>query len=369
MTRVAVVGAAGFIGKNLMLFFDGTSEHTVFGVDRSTDLAAFFSANTPIDVIIHLAGVNCASDPGAFDNNAGYLREVIAAAQSSNQQPCVIYASSTQAVLDNPYGRSKRAAEELLRETCHAGARAIALRVPNIFGKFGRANYNSVVATFCAQVVSGTPLTVHDPASPLSLYYIDDLCEFIIKQIDNLPPVGTFKVVEIDDVYETTVGEVAETLTAIAEDFKEHRSALCDTGLNDKLRSTLASYFPKNFSIPLTVHEDARGQFLEVMRSDVGQFSVLTSKPGVVRGLHYHHSKFESFLVLQGTAEFITWSQDGAPVTERVAAEERRAIMTQPGLVHAIKNVGEDELIVWVWANENFDPARPDTYTVGVAEV
>jgi UDP-2-acetamido-2,6-beta-L-arabino-hexul-4-ose reductase len=368
MTRIAVIGAAGFIGKNLMLFIQGTSDHLVFGVDRSTDLAAFFIANQ-IDVIIHLAGVNRSSGLDAFDDNAGYLRDVLAAAEASNQNPCVIYASSTQAALDNLYGRSKRAAEELLRETSQSGGRSIVLRLPNIFGKFARPNYNSVVATFCTQLVAGTPLTIHDPASPLSLYYIDDLCALIIKLIDDLPTSRTFNVVEIDEIYETTVGEVAEMLTAFDKDIRMHRSAPCATSLADKLQSTLASYFPANYSIPLAIHEDARGQFFEVMRSDVGQFSVLTSKPGVVRGLHFHHSKFESFLVLKGIAEFIAWTPDGAPVTERVTAEERRAIMTQPGLVHAIKNVGEDELIVWVWANENFDPAKPDTYAVGVAQV
>jgi UDP-2-acetamido-2,6-beta-L-arabino-hexul-4-ose reductase len=367
MKQIAVTGPAGFIGKNLMLFIKGATVHRAVGIDRSTDLTKFFAANE-IDVIVHLAGVNRSSDLDAFSDNASYLREVLIAAESCNQHPCVIYASSTQAVQDNLYGSSKRAAEEILREYSNQGGRGIVLRLPNIFGKFSRPNYNSVVATFCTQLVQGTPLTIHDPASPLSLYYIDDLCTLIIKLIDDLPADATFKVVEIDDVYETTVGEVAETLRAIDKDFRFLSVSRCASSLADRLRSTLASYFPANYTIPLTIHEDVRGQFFEVMRSDIGQFSVLTSKPGVVRGLHYHHSKFESFLVLQGIAEFITWTPDGTPMSELITAEERRAIMTQPGLVHAIKNVGEDELIVWVWANENFDPAMPDTYAVGVVQ-
>lgn len=367
MTQIVVTGAAGFIGKNLMLFIKGSTVHPVFGVDRSTDLTKFFAENK-IDVIVHLAGVNRSSSRDAFSDNASYLREVLEAAESCNKHPCIIYASSTQAALENLYGSSKLATEELLREYSKLGGRAIILRLPNIFGKFARPNYNSVVATFCTQLVLGIPLTIHDPASPLSLYYIDDLCKRIIKLIDDLPADATFNVVEIDDVYETTVGEVADTLIAIDKDFRMHRNSRCASGLADKLRSTLASYFPANFTIPLTIHEDLRGQFFEVMRSDIGQFSVLTSKPGVVRGLHYHHSKFESFLVLQGVAEFTTWTPDGRAISELIKALERRVIMTQPGLVHAIKNVGDDELIVWVWANENFNPAMPDTYEVGEAQ-
>jgi UDP-2-acetamido-2,6-beta-L-arabino-hexul-4-ose reductase len=362
--RIVVTGGDGFIGQNLRLRLRELGHADVLSVTRGTSDAALRAAMAKADFVFHLAGVNRPKDVGDFDEgNRGLTATICAALRVSGRKVPLVYSSSTQATLDNPYGRSKRAAEiELERYAASTGSRVFVLRLTNVFGKWCRPNYNSVVATFCHNLVHGLPITVNDPDAPLFLLYVDDAVERMIRLLD--PAEASPGFVDVGPRYQTTVGEVA----AILQTFVENRRTLVipavGTGLTRALYATYLSYLPaSDFAYGLRRHAEPRGVFVEVLKTpDCGQFSYFTAPPGVTRGEHYHHSKTEKFLVVKGTARFrfrhIITNETFELVIEGDAA---RIVETVPGWAHNITNIGSDEIVVMLWANEVYDPRHPDT--------
>ena len=362
--HVAITGSDGFIGKNLAIRLQERGGYKVSFITRNTTEAERRSHWLAIDVLVHLAGVNRPLDPAEFESgNAGFTTQIATELLATGRAIPVIFTSSTQAALENSYGRSKAMAEQGLRVYGEAtGAEVSILRLTNVFGKWARPNYNSAVATFCHSIARGEPITVHDPAAPIRLVYVDDVVDAIETLL--LQREGGVREVPVTPVYDTTVGELADTLRMFAAGRQTREFGAVGQGLTRALYATYVSYLPPSgFSYQLQQHSDPRGSFAEVLRTpDAGQFSFFTAHPGVTRGGHYHHSKTEKFLVVQGRARFgfrqvVTGEQHELLVEGR----EARVVETVPGWVHDITNVGDDELVVLLWANEAFDPARPDT--------
>jgi UDP-2-acetamido-2,6-beta-L-arabino-hexul-4-ose reductase len=367
--RVVITGADGFIGKHLVLRLHERGEHQVSAITRDTSDHARQVAWADADVVVHLAGVNRPPDPSGFElGNAAFTKTLVDELTLMGRPVPVVFSSSSQAALDNPYGRSKAAAEEALAQYgATTGAAVAVLRLTNVFGKWARPNYNSAVATFCHNIARGQPISIHDPSAPLRLLYVDD----VIDAIEALLPQrdGGVREVPVGPVYETTVGAVADTLKKFAEGRQTREFGAVGSGLTRALYATYVSFLPpQSFSYALQLHMDSRGSFAEMLRTpSAGQFSFFTAHPGVTRGGHYHHSKTEKFLVVHGKARFgFRQVLTGERHEILVDGVETRVVETVPGWAHDITNVGEDQLIVLLWANEAFDPARPDTIAAEV---
>ena len=288
-------------------------------------------------------------------------------ARAGNKAP-VVYASSTQALADNPYGRSKLAAERVLfRHGETIGAPVTVFRLTNVFGKWARPDYNSAVATFCHRIANGGEIAVRDARAPLALVYIDDVVAAFARLIEEAPGRSGFG--EVQPVYSTTVGEVADLVRSFAESRATLISPPCGSGLVRALYSTYLSYLPlAEFEYRVPIHGDPRGAFVEMLKTpDTGQFSYFTAHPGVTRGDHYHHTKAEKFLVIAGKAHFgFRHIITGETHEIVVQGGEGRIVETIPGWTHNVTNVGGEQLIVMLWANEIFDRARPDTIAMKV---
>ena len=374
--RVLITGANGFVGRNLHLRLQERKDVEVvfFTRDQSTEQLPELLAG--VDFVFHLAGVNRPQDPQEFaSGNAELTRALCQAitnlAQSAGRLISILYTSSAQAALDTPYGRSKRDAEEVLAQTGRNSLIPVhVFRLPNVFGKWCRPNYNSAIATFCHNIARDLPIQINDPQAILNLVYIDDLIDQFLEILDGAS--GTAAVstdadgfVQLKRAYTTTVGEVAQLIRA----FRDSRGSLMTervgTGLVRALYATYVSYLPVDaFAYDLTPHADQRGVFVEMLRTpDCGQFSYFTARPGITRGQHYHHSKTEKFLVIQGEALFrFRHMQNGQIHAVKTTGKKPQIVETVPGWTHDITNTGTDDLIVMLWANEVFDPVRPDTY-------
>lgn len=364
--RVLVTGSNGFVGKNLLLSLHERGIEVLRFV-RGDSIADLEAKVGQADFIFHLAGVNRPKEEAEFDvGNTDLTRALCVAVERSGRAIPVLYTSSSQAESDNAYGRSKLAAEQALRAL---SGRVYIFRLPNVFGKWCRPDYNSAVATFCHNIAHDLPIRVNDPDARLRLVYIDDLVATFLAILDMAPVPGLFE--EITPVYDTTVGEVAEHIRK----FKESRSTLVTeavgTGLLRALYSTYITYFePAQFAYPLVKHEDPRGTFVEMLKTyDSGQFSYFTAHPGITRGGHYHHTKTEKFLVIKGTARFGFRHMDSGITHEYCTSYAvPEVVETIPGWTHDITNIGDDEMIVMLWANELFDRANPDTVASKVKE-
>jgi UDP-2-acetamido-2,6-beta-L-arabino-hexul-4-ose reductase len=366
--RLLITGSDGFIGQNLLLALEPRLDAVVHRFTRRDDPSKLYDLVADVDVIIHLAGVNRTDDPANFTSgNLGVSALLAEAVLASGRAIPLIYASSTQAAIKNPYGLSKRAAEDVLRKAGAQGGFPVYLfRLPNVFGKWARPNYNSAVATFCYNIARDLPITIHDPTAPLLLAYIDDVIAAFLAIADGAEPTvdadGFAKVVP---EYSTTVGALADAIHR----FRMMRETIVTdhvgTGLSRALYATYVSYLPPtSFRYPLAMHSDPRGTFVEMLRTpDCGQFSYFTAHPGVTRGGHYHHSKTEKFLVISGTARFRFRHMVSGETYELITQGSTAEIVdTVPGWTHDITNIGDTELLVMLWANELFDPARPDTF-------
>lgn len=373
MSTVLITGAEGFIGRNLQFRLAELKRFDVIALGRGHDAAALDDAAARANFVFHLAGVNRPQDPADFaTGNAGFTEALCTALERADHKAPVIYTSSTQAEADNPYGASKRAAEDaLLRHAERTGATSHLFRLPNVFGKWARPNYNSAVATFCHNIAHGQPIVVHDPAARLRLVYVDDVIDSFLALLDEVPAVSGFR--ELPVVYDTTVGEVAE----IIRSFPASRDTLVTppvgTGLIRALYATYLTYLdPAAFVYDVPVHgrDDPRGIFVEMMKTpDAGQFSYFIAHPGVTRGDHYHHTKTEKFLVIQGRAHFGFRHIDTGATHELITeGGEGRIVETIPGWTHNVTNIGENDLICMLWANEIFDRQRPDTTWMKVSE-
>ncbi|QDW39786.1 capsular polysaccharide biosynthesis protein CapF [Bradyrhizobium sp. KBS0727] len=369
--RILITGVDGFIGANLRLRLGEAGYRDIVGITRSStreDLAAGLAS---ADFVFHLAGVNRPKTADEFvAGNRDFTEQLCQALRSAGRRTPAVFSSSTQAALDNPYGRSKRAAEEiLLRYGRESGAPVFVFRLTNVFGKWARPDYNSAIATFCHNVARGLPIRVDDPAARLGLVYIDDVVDAFIRCLTSPGPVAGQ--IEAGPVYETTVGEVADIIRSFLAIRSTLMSPPVGVGLARALYATYVSHLPVTaFAYQVPQYVDPRGAFAEVLKTpDCGQFSYFTAHPGVTRGEHYHHSKSEKFVVIRGTAKFRFRQIETGEFHEIVVrGGEGYVVETIPGWAHDITNTGGDELIVMLWANEIFDRARPDTIAKKVVE-
>jgi UDP-2-acetamido-2,6-beta-L-arabino-hexul-4-ose reductase len=370
--RVLITGANGFVGKNLRLHLAERKDVHVTCFTREDDPAQLQTLLQEVDFVFHLAGVNRPQDPkefvtGNLDLTQALSQALSAEAERSGRKVPVIYTSSTQADRDNPYGQSKRGAEAALQAVALSRQIPVHLfRLPNVFGKWCLPNYNSAVATFCHNIARGLPIQVNDVNAQVTLVYVDDVIERFVQLMDGADPVvdvSGFSVVTPQ--YTTTVGGLARQI----QTFRDSRDTLMidrvGTGLTRALYATYVSYLPVDaFAYSVPQYGDPRGVFVEMLKTaDSGQFSFFTAHAGITRGGHYHHTKTEKFLVIKGQARFKFRHMQTGETHELVTAGDKPEIVeTVPGWTHDITNIGQDEMIVMLWANEVFDRARPDTF-------
>ncbi len=361
--KIVVTGANGFIGKNLCINLLECGQYDVLKVYHETPEEVLLSYLSQADFIFHLAGINRPQNPSQFvEGNVDLTRIIVDALKKFDRNVPIAFSSSTQATQDNLYGQSKLAAEEVIQNySASTGSLHYIYRLPNVFGKWCKPNYNSFIATFCNNVMKGSEISIHNPTEPVRLVYIDDVCASFLEILEGKIKPG-FNKVPVD--FTSTVGEVAN----IIQSFKVSRSTLImepvGLGLTRALYSTYLSYtHPKNFSYNIESNTDERGVFCEMLKTrNSGQFSFFTAHPGVTRGGHYHHTKTEKFLVIKGVAKF---GFRHIMTDERYSIETTgdcpEIVETVPGWSHDISNIGTDDLVVMLWANEIFNPDKPDT--------
>ena len=366
--KVLITGANGFVAKNLIVRLSELDGLETVAYTRQTPEQQLPEMVADIDAVVHLAGVNRPPSAEEFiSGNTGLTQSLCKALLECGRQVPVIFSSSTQAALDNPYGKSKLAAEQALRDyAAQSGASVYVYRLPNVFGKWCKPNYNSAVATFCHNTVNGLPIQINDSNAALSLVYVDDVVDEFIRVLQQQPLVDATEFCAVPIQYQTTVGELAQQLNA----FRDSRTTLISekvgVGLVRALYSTYMSYLtPDAFAYDVPKFGDPRGVFVEMLKTkDSGQFSYFTAHPGITRGGHYHHTKTEKFLVIKGQARFgfrhILTDETYALFT---SGDQPQIVETIPGWSHDITNVGEEEMVVMLWANEIFDRDRPDTIT------
>lgn len=362
--KLLVTGADGFVGKNLLLALKPRTDIEVLATTRESSDEDLKKLAEKADCVVHLAATIRPTEGESFAENLSAADKLIAAL--GDRKTPVIYTSSTMINSGNEYGNSKRAAEDAL--TAYGkNAPAYIYRLPNIFGKLTRPNYNSAVGTFCHNIANDLAITVNDPVAKLTLVYIDDVIESFLAAIDGKLQPGF---VDVAPQYQTTVGEVAETI----QSFKECREGnlligRVGTGLTRALYATYVSFLPpEKFAYTVKEYTDPRGKFVEMLKTpDCGQFSYFTAHPGITRGGHYHHTKTEKFLVMSGKARFAFRHMLTGERFELITSGKKAEIVeTIPGWTHDITNIGDNEMVVMLWANEIFDRNRPDTYEEAV---
>lgn len=368
--KILVTGSDGFIGKNLIAELHNRGGHEIMEYDLCTSPEKLQEYTAQCDFVFHLAGVNRPKDPKEFmEGNFGLTSNLLRLLEEQHNMAPVMISSSIQAELQNPYGESKKAGEDLvLQYSQRTGAKVLVYRFPNVFGKWCRPNYNSVVATFCHNIAYGLPIRVNDPNTGLTLVYIDDVVEELIRALGgkenrngNYCTVSTF--------YRIKLGAIAELVQSFRDSRKNFSVPDLADAFTKKLYSTYLSYLPKDgFGYPLEMHTDARGSFTEFIRTpDRGQFSVNISHPGIIKGQHWHHTKNEKFLVVSGKGLIEFRRIDSEEVINyHVNGEKLQVIDIPTGYTHNIINEGDTDLVTVMWANEPFDPEHPDTYALKV---
>jgi UDP-2-acetamido-2,6-beta-L-arabino-hexul-4-ose reductase len=369
--KILVTGAKGFVGKNLIAELKNRGFYDIFEFTRESDPSVLENYSKKCDFVFHLAGVNRPKDEGEFmEGNyelTSYLLELLK--QNNNKAP-VLITSSIQAENDNPYGRSKKAGEELLfKHNFETDARVYVYRLPNLFGKWSRPNYNTVVATYCHNIARDLDVKINNRDAELNLCYIDDVLEEFMKALEGNPTIQDDDFCVVPITHNIKLGELAKVIKS----FKESRSNLSIPNMEDeltkKLYSTYLSFLPQDqFSYDLKMNCDHRGSFTEFIRTpERGQISVNVSKPGITKGNHWHHTKNEKFLVVSGEGLIRFRKIDSEEIVEyRVTGEKLQVVDIPTGYTHSIVNVGESDLVTVMWANECFDPEKPDTYFVEV---
>lgn len=362
--RVLITGSNGFIGKNLAIRLGEMEGYKVIEFDRENSMADLRECVAQADAIVHLAGVNRPKDPDEFiKGNADLTARLCEFVENEGRNIPLVISSSIQAGLANPYGESKRDAElAAVRLVERTGNSVTIYRLPNVFGKWCRPNYNSVVATFCHNVANDLPIQVNDSAVELSLVYVDDVVTEFISTLRNMGP--GLQQGRVAPIYRIGLGELAHQVKAFSNSRSSLISERVGAGFVRALYATYVSYLrPPKFTYDLPQYGDDRGVFVEILKTqDSGQFSFFTAHPGVTRGGHYHHTKTEKFLVIKGTARFkfrhIVTDESCEVVS---SGNKPQVVETIPGWTHDITNIGQDEMLVMLWANEIFDREQPDT--------
>ena len=377
--NILITGAGGFVGKNLVEALKnirdgkdrtrpGLKIGQILRCTRQTTEAELKEYCAEADFVFHLAGVNRPKNPEEFMEGNRDFTETLLGVLELSGNPCpVMLSSSTQAALDNPYGESKRAGEALMRDYgARTGAKTLIYRFPNVFGKWCRPNYNSAVATFCHNRANDLPIQVNDRSTRLTLVYIDDVVQELLDALEGKEHrEGEFCCVPV--THSATLGEIVDLI----ESFRAQPETLLmpeipNGSFAKKLYSTFLSYLPKEkVAFPLKMNCDARGSFTELLKTaGCGQFSVNVSKPGITKGQHWHHTKWEFFIVVAGRALIQERKIGTDEILEfEVSGEQIEAVHMLPGYTHNIINLSETEnLVTLMWANEQFDPDHPDTF-------
>ncbi len=362
--RVLITGSNGFIGKNLAVRLRELDGYEVIGFDRKNSLEDIDAKVAGVDAVVHLAGVNRPHDVREFtEGNAELTAWLCESIIRAGRHIPLFVASSIQAEMSNPYGESKRVAELAAMNLANGtGNPVIIYRLPNVFGKWCRPNYNSVVATFCHNMANDLPIQIHDPSAQLRMVYVDDVVAAFVEALGS--PQAGLHWGEVNPVHAITLGDLAAQIGA----FRNCRDSLViervGAGLVRALYATYVSYLPPaKFAYDLPRYGDERGVFVEMLKTmDSGQFSFFTAHPGVTRGGHYHHTKTEKFLVIKGSARFgFRNIVTGERYEIYTKGDHSQVVETVPGWTHDITNVGIDEMVVMLWANEIFDRSKPDT--------
>lgn len=365
--KVLVTGSKGFIGRNLVAELKQREDVEVLAMDIDTPEKMLDEYCRNCDFVFNLAGVNRPENTEDFmTGNFGFASKLVETLKKYGNTCPIMNSSSIQATLENFYGKSKKAGEDMLfaygKET---GAEVYIYRFPNVFGKWCRPNYNSVVATFCHNIANGLPIQVNDRNTVLQLVYINDVLEELLQALDRHPHVNSDGYCYVPTVHEVTLGELVNLLYS----FRESRSNLMvpdmtENSFEKKLYSTYLSYLPKDqFAYPLTMHEDERGSFTEILKSaERGQVSINISKPGITKGNHWHHTKNEKFIVVNGKGliRFRKYGSDEI-IEYHVSGEKLEVVDIPTGYTHSIVNEGDTDLVTLMWCNECFNPGKPDT--------
>ena len=373
-TPILITGAGGFVGRNLVatLHAMGCKDLLLFEKDDTVETLADYCRRAAF--VVHLAGINRPKDPSEFySGNAGLTDTMLRLlAEAGNRAP-VLVTSSIQAALDNDYGKSKKQAEDAIFAHGQAtGAPVYVFRMEGVFGKWCRPNYNSVVATFCHNIARELPIEVRDPAYELPLVYIDDVVSCILDaMLEGKVQRDAEGYCRIHPVHRVTLGHLAELIEGFAQARKGSLAVPCvaPDSFEKKLYSTFLSYLPTDqFAYDLTMHCDDRGSFTEALRTpERGQVSVNISRPGIVKGNHWHHTKNEKFLVVQGEGVIRFRRIDSDEViTYHVSGKKLQVVDIPCGYTHNIENVGSEGMVTVMWANECFDPDHPDTFYLPV---
>lgn len=369
--RVLVTGANGFIGKNFVVRLGELPGFTVSTFVRGDDVAALPELVAKADSVVHLAGENRPQDENAFTEvNVGLTDTICNAIRAefvqTGRRLSLLFASSTQAEIDNAYGQSKLAAEKSVQALAtDIGCSVVLFRLPGVFGKWSRPQYNSVVATFCHNIARGIPIHVNDPTVSLRLVYIDDVVDSFLDTL-TLPSPGISNGL-VQPEYIVSIGQLADQIKAFNGcRGKGLQTERVGAGFIRALYATYLSFLPtKDFTYKVPKYQDPRGRFVEILKTpDSGQFSYFTALPGITRGGHYHHTKSEKFVVMKGEALFRFRHLLTNELFEfNTSGDEPQVVDTIPGWSHDITNVGDGELVVMLWANENFNEQKPDTIT------
>lgn len=366
--RVLVTGANGFIGKNLIVRLGELSTFSVITFTREDDFTALPELISQVDSVIHLASENRPQDERAFDQvNRGLTVSICDAIkqefETNNRKVQLILASSIQAEKENLYGLSKLAAEEAVQLlSVEINNSVVIFRFPGVFGKWCKPNYNSVVATFCHNIARDLPIQIKESENNLKLVYVDDVVDALIEALES-PKAGITKGT-VQPIYDIKLGELAAQIKAFSNCRTTLTSECVGIGLVRALYATYVSYLPiEKFIYGVESHSDPRGTFVEILKTtNSGQFSYFTTFPGVTRGRHYHHTKTEKFLVIKGRALFRFRHLLTQELVEIHTSDKKPEIVDSiPGWSHDITNIGEEEMIVILWANEVFDRNKPDT--------
>ncbi len=362
--RILITGSRGFIGKNLQVRLGELKTFEVAELTRNDSEELLPELIKNVDAIIHLAGENRPKDPVDFARvNSGLTEAICNAIRLAGKPIPLVLTSSTQAEQDNPYGRSKRGAELAVERLAKDTGNPVTIyRLTGVFGKWCRPDYNSVVATFCHNIANDLPIQINDPTTRIRLVYVDDVVSRFIADLNSMTPGLHWSTVEPE--YSISLGELAEQIRAFSNCRTTLVSERVGSGLVRALYATYVSYFPaEKFVYELPRYSDERGVFVEMLKTpDTGQFSYFTTHPGVTRGGHYHHTKTEKFLVIKGAARF----RFRHVVTNEAyefftSGSTPQVVETIPGWVHDITNIGDDEMVVMLWANEIYNRDRPDT--------
>jgi UDP-2-acetamido-2,6-beta-L-arabino-hexul-4-ose reductase len=364
--KILVTGSKGFIGQNLISELKNRGYSEILEYNRYSSEDDLISYCKEADFIYHLAGSNRSEDEIDFTvDNVNLTKKILELLNEYNNNCTIVYSSSIHADQNNAYGISKKKAEELLKDNCEKyNSSAYVYRLPNVFGKWSKENYNSVIATFCHNIAKDIPIMIDDKYKVLNLVYIDDLVNEMISRLENHKNSG-FNFCDIKMKFEKSILEISELIYS----FKKSRESLQVQNMSDlfikNLYSTYLSFLPKNkFKYELNMNIDSRGSFTEFLKPfDGTQISVNISKPGITKGDHWHHNKNEKFLVVSGEGLIRLKRFNSTDIIEIFVSSKKLEVVDIPvGYVHSMENLGINDMVTLIWANETYDSQNPDTY-------